>query len=120
MLFRTILILLSLSLAASAQTESKTVSPQTKTAPAKSAASATTGAKPQAILHTTAGNMTCELFPAQAPKTVANFIRLATGKRPWTNPSTGKTVNGKPLYDHVIFLRVIHDFIIQVRDPVVS
>jgi len=31
---------------------------------------------PAAIIHTTAGDMKCELFPDKAPKAVANFIGL--------------------------------------------
>jgi peptidyl-prolyl cis-trans isomerase A (cyclophilin A) len=118
MLVRIVLILLSVSLAAAAQTASPTALPQTKKTPAKAAASPATSAKPlQAILHTTAGDMKCELFPDKAPKAVANFIGLATGKKDWTNPSTGQKVHGKPLYDGVIFHRVIPNFMIQSGDP---
>ena len=34
-----------------------------------------------ATLHTTVGDITIELFPNHAPKTVANFTELAEGKR---------------------------------------
>jgi len=87
----------------------------TKSGTAK--ASATAAGHPTAILHTTAGDMTCELFPDKAPKAVANFIGLATGKKDWKNPSTGQTMHGKPLYDGVIFHRVIPGFMIQGGDP---
>jgi peptidyl-prolyl cis-trans isomerase A (cyclophilin A) len=75
-------------------------------------------ANPIAILHTTAGDMKCELFPDQARKAVSNFIGLATGKKDWTNPATGVKVHGKPLYDGVIFHRVIPEFMIQGGDPI--
>jgi len=74
-------------------------------------------AEPTAVIETTLGNITCTLFPDKAPETVANFIGLATGKKPWTDPKTGKTVTGKPLYDGVIFHRVIPNFMIQTGDP---
>ena len=87
----------------------------TKSGAAKAPAS-TTG-HPTAILQTTAGDMTCELFPDKAPKAVANFIGLATGKKDWKNPSTGQTMHGKALYDGVIFHRTIPGFVIQAGDP---
>jgi len=34
-----------------------------------------------ATLHTTMGDIVVELFPDHAPKTVANFVELATGAR---------------------------------------
>src|SRR5262245_26208546 len=115
---RTVLILLSFSLAGAGQTATPTASPETKKAPAKAAAASTTSAKtPQAILHTTVGDMKCELFPEKAPKAVDNFIGLATGKRDWTNPGTAQKVHGKPLYDGVIFHRVIPGFMVQSGDP---
>jgi peptidyl-prolyl cis-trans isomerase A (cyclophilin A) len=95
MMHRTVLVLFSLCVAAAAQTKS---------------------AAPTAIIHTAAGDMKCELFPDQAPKAVANFIGLAKGTKPWKNPE-GKMVQGKPLYDGVIFHRVIPDFMIQGGDP---
>ena len=48
-----------------------------------------TPAKPTAIIHTTAGDMTCTLFPDKAPVGVANFIGLANGTRDWKNPVSG-------------------------------
>ncbi|MBV9341305.1 MAG: hypothetical protein JO159_10515, partial [Acidobacteria bacterium] len=56
-------------------------------------------ATPQAIIDTTAGKMTCSLFPAKAPIGVANFIGLAKGTKDWTSPSTGRRMHGVPLYN---------------------
>jgi peptidyl-prolyl cis-trans isomerase A (cyclophilin A) len=70
-----------------------------------------------AIIHTTAGDLRCELFPDKAPKTVANFVGLATGKKDWTNPRTRKVERNRPYYDGVIFHRVIPGFMIQGGDP---
>lgn len=81
----------------------------------KTSEGASTG--PQAILHTTAGDMKCTLFPEKAPKAVANFTGLAQGTKDWKDPATGKTVHGKPLYDGVTFHRVIPEFMIQGGDP---
>jgi peptidyl-prolyl cis-trans isomerase A (cyclophilin A) len=108
---RAALILMCLSLAAAAQTKPKSSSQSAapKTAPAKK--------PPTAIIHTTAGDMKCTLFPDKDPKAVANFIGLANGTKPWKDPSTGKTVHGKPLYDGLTFHRTIPDFMIQAGDP---
>lgn len=53
------------------------------------------------VLQTSLGNMTAELFDDQAPKTVANFIKL--------------TKSG--LYDGVKFHRIIKGFMVQTGDP---
>jgi peptidyl-prolyl cis-trans isomerase B (cyclophilin B) len=54
-----------------------------------------------ATLHTTAGAVSVELFDDDAPKTVANFRKLAE--------------NG--FYDGLVFHRVIPDFMIQGGCP---
>jgi peptidyl-prolyl cis-trans isomerase A (cyclophilin A) len=74
-------------------------------------------AKPTAIIDTTAGKMTCTLFPDKAPIGVDNFIGLATGTKDWKNPVGGATKHGVPLYDGTIFHRVIPNFMIQGGDP---
>ena len=110
---RIALILLCLSLAAASQTKKpKSAGPSTKP-------KAVTAAKnSEAVIHTTSGDMKCTLFPDQAPKTVANFVGLANGTKDWHNPlAAGKVVHGKPLYDGVIFHRVIPGFMIQSGDP---
>ena len=56
---------------------------------------------PKAVIKTNRGEITVQLFPELAPKTVKNFIELAK----------------KGYYDGVIFHRVIPDFMIQGGDP---
>jgi peptidyl-prolyl cis-trans isomerase A (cyclophilin A) len=72
-----------------------------------------------AILHTSQGDITIELFPNQAPKTVANFVELATGAKEWVDPNVGEKVK-KNLYNGTIFHRVIPGFMIQGGDPLGS
>ena len=74
-------------------------------------------ANPTATLQTNHGDITVELFEERAPNTVGNFIGLATGSKEWTDPETGDTVKNEPLYDDVLFHRVIDDFMIQGGDP---
>jgi len=69
-----------------------------------------------ARLDTTQGQLVVELEETRAPKTVANFVGLATGTMQWTDPKTKKSSNA-PMYDGVRFHRVIPDFMIQVGDP---
>ena len=54
-----------------------------------------------ATLNTSRGDIVCELFAKDAPKTVNNFVFLA----------------GEKFYDGTIFHRVIADFMIQGGDP---
>ncbi len=75
------------------------------------------GGNPKAIIDTTAGKLTCTLFPKQAPETVKNFIGLAAGTKDWKNPVSHATKHGVPLYDGTIFHRVIPNFMIQGGDP---
>ena len=69
-----------------------------------------------AIIKTSEGNITCELFTKQAPNTVANFVGLATGTKEFTDLKTGKMVK-RPFYNGLIFHRVIPGFMIQGGDP---
>lgn len=71
----------------------------------------------QAVIKTSLGDITVDLFADKTPKTVANFVGLAEGTQPWINPSTGELQENKPLYNGVIFHRVIKDFMIQGGDP---
>ena len=115
-----ILFLISLATAALAQSSGDTqttpaATPRTAAKPGATAKPAP--AKPTAIIDTTAGKMTCTLFPDKAPIGVENFIGLATGKKDWKNPVSGATKHGVPMYDGTIFHRVIPNFMIQGGDP---
>jgi peptidyl-prolyl cis-trans isomerase A (cyclophilin A) len=70
-----------------------------------------------ATIDTSMGSFHCQLFADKAPITVANFVGLATGKKPWMNPSTNTVEKAKPFYDGLIFHRVIPGFMIQGGDP---
>jgi len=70
-----------------------------------------------ATLETSKGAIRVRLFPDTAPKTVENFVGLATGSRSWQDPKTGAEQQQRPLYDGTIFHRVIPDFMIQGGDP---
>ncbi|ELY82434.1 peptidylprolyl isomerase [Natrinema pallidum] len=70
-----------------------------------------------ATLHTNKGDIDVELYDERAPRTVDNFVGLATGGKSWTDPETGEEVEDEPLYDDVAFHRVIEDFMIQGGDP---
>ncbi len=69
-----------------------------------------------ATLKTSMGDIVVQLFEDKAPKTVANFVDLATGAKEWTDPKTGNKVK-RPLYNGTIFHRVIPGFMIQGGDP---
>lgn len=69
-----------------------------------------------AIIYTSMGDIVCRLFEKSAPKTVSNFVGLATGTKGWTDTETGKTKRA-PLYNGTTFHRVIPGFMIQGGDP---
>lgn len=71
--------------------------------------------KLKATLKTSQGNLECELFEDKAPVTVANFVGLARGLRPFRDPS--KSWVKRPAYDGTTFHRVIKGFMIQGGDP---
>jgi peptidyl-prolyl cis-trans isomerase A (cyclophilin A) len=70
-----------------------------------------------AKFETTEGTIVVKLFPKDAPKTVENFVGLATGEKTWTHPSTDEVKKNTPLYDGTIFHRCIKDFMVQGGDP---
>jgi len=65
--------------------------------PAAADAEASDAARPHVLFETSKGSFEIELFPDQAPKTVANFLDLVDGG----------------FYDGLIFHRVIPGFMIQ-------
>lgn len=70
--------------------------------PAAAAEASATPTEPiQVKMETTLGNITLDLYPGDAPNTVANFVRLAQSG----------------YYDGTRFHRVINDFMIQGGDP---
>jgi peptidyl-prolyl cis-trans isomerase A (cyclophilin A) len=69
-----------------------------------------------ATLNTTLGPIKVNLFGNHAPKTVKNFVGLATGEIEWKHPATGVS-STTPLYDGTVFHRIIKDFMIQAGDP---
>jgi peptidyl-prolyl cis-trans isomerase A (cyclophilin A) len=85
-----------------------------------SMADATSGLKGSgpvtATIDTSNGPLTCKLYDDKAPNTVANFVGLARGTRPWKNPQ-GDWVK-KAAYDGTTFHRIIKGFMIQGGDPV--
>ena len=72
-----------------------------------------------ATIATTMGTFHCELYEQRTPMTVANFVGLATGQKPWAAPD-GKVQKNKPFFDGLGFHRVIPDFMIQGGDPLGS
>lgn len=54
-----------------------------------------------AVIHTSKGEITCELYPKKAPLSVTNFIQLAEGG----------------FYNGLIFHRVVPNFVVQGGDP---
>jgi len=70
-----------------------------------------------AHFETSMGSFTCELYEKDVPKTVANFIGLAEGTKPWVDAKTGQTVVGKRFYDGLLFHRIVERFMIQSGDP---
>jgi peptidyl-prolyl cis-trans isomerase A (cyclophilin A) len=84
--------------------------------PVLAQAPASPASAPQyATFETSAGKIGVKLLTARAPKTVANFVGLASGTKEWTDPRGQKTK--VPLYDGTIFHRVIPNFMIQGGDP---
>ena len=70
-----------------------------------------------ATLETTMGNIKFRLYEKESPKTIENFVGLATGEKEWQHPQTGETQKGTPFYDGIIFHRIISDFMVQVGCP---
>ncbi len=110
---------------------SKKAEPSDKAEPSKKAASANeTGAftisdavaglegKGQLMvrIETNQGVIEGKLFEERAPNTVANFVGLARGLKPFRDPKTGAMVK-RPFYDGLMFHRVIPNFMIQGGDP---
>jgi peptidyl-prolyl cis-trans isomerase A (cyclophilin A) len=70
-----------------------------------------------ATLKTSQGDIVVRLFSKDAPKTVENFVGLATGEKEWRHPVSGEKMKKKSLYNGTIFHRVIPNFMVQGGDP---
>lgn len=70
----------------------------------------------KATLHTNHGDIVINLFGDHAPKTVANFVGLASGTKEYADPQTGAPTTGN-FYDGLGFHRVIDGFMIQGGCP---
>lgn len=66
--------------------------------------------------HTSMGEIVAKLYEKETPKTVANFVGLATGTREFVDPKTGQKAK-RPFYDGTVFHRVEPGFMIQGGDP---
>lgn len=68
-----------------------------------------------ATIKTSHGELRCTLFDDRAPITVANFVGLARGVRPFKSETDGRWIKA-PFYDGTTFHRVIKGFMIQGGD----
>ena len=68
-----------------------------------------------ATIDTSNGTLSCKLYDDKAPVTVANFVGLARGLRPWQDPATRQWVT-RPAYDGTPFHRIVKGFMIQGGD----
>jgi cyclophilin family peptidyl-prolyl cis-trans isomerase len=69
-----------------------------------------------AVFTTSQGEFTARLYEKYTPKSVANFVGLATGTKAWKDPQTGAMVK-RPMYDNITFHRILRDMMIQSGDP---
>ena len=69
-----------------------------------------------ATLHTNHGDIVIDLFSDQAPKTVDNFVGLATGTKEYLDAASGARTTGN-FYDGLTFHRIIDGFMIQGGCP---
>jgi cyclophilin family peptidyl-prolyl cis-trans isomerase len=69
-----------------------------------------------AVFTTSQGEFTAKLNEKYTPKSVENFVGLATGTKAWKDAQTGAMVK-RPMYDGITFHRIIRDEMIQSGDP---
>src|SRR5579872_2475329 len=69
-----------------------------------------------AVFYTSEGDITAQLYEKETPNAVKTFVGLAQGTQPWLDPETHKPVK-RPLYNNLIFHRVLRDEVIQAGDP---
>ena len=68
------------------------------------------------VFETSEGKITARLFEKEVPNTVRNFMALAKGEKAWRGPGDPEVVK-KPLYDGIMFHRVVAGEMIQAGDP---
>ena len=69
-----------------------------------------------AVIETSHGKIVAELFPAESPKTVENFVGLAEGTKSYKDPNLGQMVK-RHYFDGQSFHRIIPNFMMQGGDP---
>jgi len=70
-----------------------------------------------AVFHTSDGDFLVRLHTDKAPKTVQNFLELASGRKPWKHPVTLVESN-RPLYNNTTVYRIIPNSMIFGGDPI--
>lgn len=71
--------------------------------------------KLHATIETDLGSIECELYEDRAPLTVANFVGLGRGTRPWYDRKTKSWTKGIYFKD-ILFHRIIAGFMVQTGD----
>jgi len=69
-----------------------------------------------AVIETSLGTLRAQLFVADAPQTVTNFVQLAEGSTAWKSPWSGKDEQ-RPFYDGLNFHRIVPGFVVQGGCP---
>ena len=69
-----------------------------------------------ATVTTSMGSFKIKLYPQYAPKTVKNFIDLATGQKEFVEVATSKK-STRPFYNGQIVFKVVRDFVVQMGCP---
>ncbi len=68
-------------------------------------------------LKTSEGDIRIKLYKKEAPRTVENFLGLATGAKAFRDPKTGKKVKDTPFYKNMLFHKVHPELGIQTGCP---
>lgn len=68
-------------------------------------------------LKTSKGDIQLKLFKKEAPRTVENFLGLASGSKPYRDAKDGQKVRGTPFYDGLIFHKIHPELGIQTGCP---
>lgn len=76
----------------------------------------TSKGKLTATVTTSMGAFECELFEEKTPITVANFVGLSRGSRPWYDKKADAWVTDKPYFADLLWHRVMVDFMAQTGD----